>query len=377
MQPLCLVPWTNIDISPRGYISPCCKFDIPNDKLLNITESTISQYTSSELLNTVKQQMLANEWPIGCVRCKTEEASGIASKRQLDYERWTDAFDNYTEDQGFITASIAFGNTCNLKCITCGPGASSRWRKEYLDLYGEDRPPLETIDNLTSDDIYRALPNAIHFDIPGGEPFLSETHKQLELLQRYVDTGQSKNITLHYTTNAQLFPEQKWWDLWSNFKEIDMQLSIDGVGDHYEYIRYPASKDKLHRNVDLYLEQENIHNVTLSVSHTVSAYNIYYLSEFFDWCNSVGLPKPYCGRVHSPAHMRPCVYKDTVKNNIAKHLACSKHKDVLQWSKYLQDNDSSKHWNKFMTMRDKHDVYRNTNFAKTFPEVEELINGFQ
>ena len=25
-----------------------------------------------------------------------------------------------------------------------------------------------------------------------------------------------------------------------------------------------------------------------------------------------------------------------------------------------------------MTMRDKHDVYRNTNFAKTFPEVEEL-----
>ena len=75
--------------------------------------------------------------------------------------------------------------------------------------------------------------------------------------------------------------------------------------------------------------------------------------------------------------MRPCVYKDTVKNNIAKHLACSKHKDVLQWSKYLQDNDSSKHWNKFMTMRDKHDVYRNTNFAKTFPEVEELINGFQ
>ena len=125
------------------------------------------------------------------------------------------------------------------------------------------------------------------------------------------------------------------------------------------------------------MEQENIHNVTLSVSHTVSAYNIYYLSEFFDWCNSVGLPKPYCGRVHSPAHMRPCVYKDTVKNNIAKHLACSKHKDVLQWSKYLQDNDSSKHWNKFMTMRDKHDVYRNTNFAKTFPEVEELINGFQ
>ena len=126
-------------------------------------------YTSSELLNTVKQQMLANEWPTGCVRCKTEEASGIASKRQLDYERWTDAFDNYTEDQGFITASIAFGNTCNLKCITCGPGASSRWRKEYLDLYGEDSPP-ETIDNSQVLTYIGHCPNAIHFDIPRGEP---------------------------------------------------------------------------------------------------------------------------------------------------------------------------------------------------------------
>jgi len=30
-----------------------------------------------------------------------------------------------------------------------------------------------------------------------------------------------------------------------------------------------------------------------------------------------------------------------------------------------------------LTKRNKHDLYRNTSFAKTFPEVEELINGFQ
>ena len=90
---------------------------------------------------------------------------------------------------------------------------------------------LETIDNPTSDDIYRALPNAIHFDIPRGEPFLSETHKQLELLQRYVDTGQSKKHYLTLHNKCTTVSQQKWWDLWSNFKEIDMQLSIDGVGD--------------------------------------------------------------------------------------------------------------------------------------------------
>jgi len=377
MKPLCLVPWTNIDIAPRGNIAPCCKYEVPNSEMLNITQSTIQEYIDSDNLKTIKQQMLANQWPAGCIRCKTEEASNIKSKRQLDYERWQEAYDSYTEDQGFITASIAFGNTCNLKCITCNPGASSRWRKEYRDLYGIDKPPVEVIYNITSENIYNALPNAIHFDIPGGEPFLSEVDKQLELLQRYVDSGQSKNITLHYTTNTQVYPNTKWWSLWENFKEIDIQLSIDGVGNRYEYIRYPAKNNVLLKNLDRYLEQENIHNIRLSVSHTVSAYNIYYMDEFFTWCDSIGLPTPWCGRAHNPSHMRPCVYMEPVRSGIAQHLSTSKHSEVVKWSDYLLTNDSSVHYEKFLTMRNKHDLYRNTSFAKTFPEVEELINGFQ
>ncbi len=256
MKPLCLIPWTNIDIAPRGNIAPCCKYEVPNSDSLNITENTIQDYKTSENLSKLKQQMLNNEWPDGCIRCYTEEQSNIKSKRQLDYERWQEAYDNYTEDQGFITASIAFGNTCNLKCITCNPSSSSRWRKEYIDLYNIDKPPVETIDNITSEDIYNALPNAMHFDIPGGEPFLSEVNKQIELLQRYVDSGQSKNMTLHYTTNTQVYPDVKWWSLWENFKEIDIQLSIDGVGNRYEYIRHPAKNTVLLANVDQYLEQK-------------------------------------------------------------------------------------------------------------------------
>lgn len=375
MNPLCLVPWSSIDISPQGEINPCCKFRSTNE--FNITRNTIQEYQNSEWLNNIKQQMLDQEWPEGCIRCKVEEENSIKSKRQLDYERWQDNFDNYSEDQGFIVGSIAFGNTCNLKCITCSSVSSSRWRKEYNDLYGIDRPPIETIDNLSSDNIFNALPNAIHFDIPGGEPLLSETEKQLELLQRYVDSGQSKNITLHYTTNAQVWPNDTWWDLWANFKEIDMQLSIDGVGPRYEYIRYPAKQHILEPTVQRYLEKEkSLENFRLSVSHTVSAYNIYYLDEFFTWCNSVSLPKPWCGRVHTPLHMRPCVFPRAIKNKIIRHLKTSSHPDVHTWSHYLENNDSSEYWDQFMIMRDKHDSYRTTNFSQTFPEVEDLIYGF-
>ena len=260
----------------------CCKFTDKDE--YNITRDTIKEYTDSKFLSDIKNTMMQGKWPDGCIRCKTEEDNNIKSKRQLDYERWQHEFDNYTDDQGYIIASIAFGNTCNLKCIMCSSSSLNARRKEYSDLYGVDIKPVEVI-SADANEIYDAMPNVIHFDIPGGEPLLSEVEKQKTLLQRYIDSGQSKDITLHYTTNAQLFPTDEWWNIWSHFKEIDMQLSIDGVGKRYEYIRFPAKQKVIEKHVQLYKEKEsNLTNFRLSVSHTISAYNIFYLTEFFDWC---------------------------------------------------------------------------------------------
>jgi len=375
VKPLCLIPWTSIDISPRGTIAPCCKFQNKNYDSLNINKNTISEYASSDYLNKIKQEMLSGKWPEGCIRCRIEEESNIKSKRILDYERWTEEFYNYTPEIGFIIGSIAFGNTCNLKCIMCHGGSSSRWRKEYKELYGVDVPRHEFI-KATCDNIFDALPNAIHLDIPGGEPFLSEVDKQLDLLKRYIDSGQSEHMSLHYTTNAQIYPEDKWWALWENFKEIDMQLSIDGIYDRYEYIRYPGKFEILEKNIQKYISKEQkLDNFRLSVSHTVSAYNIYYLDEFFNWCNETGLPKPWCGGVHNPSHMRPCVYEKEIREEIANHLNKSEINDVNTWANYMLKNDSSEYYETFLTMRDKHDSYRNTNFATVFPEMEQIING--
>jgi len=376
MKPLCLIPWTNIDVHPRGFISPCCKFEAQDSELLNIQDCTVEQYANSDFLSDIKVAMLDDRWPAGCIRCKTEEENNIQSKRQLDSERWSEHFRSYTPALGFITASVAFGNTCNLKCITCNPSSSSRWRKEYKDIYDVDKPSVETIDNVSADNIYNAMPNLIHFDIPGGEPLLSEPEKQKALLQRYIDSGQSHEMTLHYTTNAQLYPDATWFELWSHFDEIDMQLSIDGVGDRYEYIRYPAQSSKLDTHVAQYIQHEQqCENFRLSISHTVSAYNIYYLDEFFTWCTQHGLPRPWLGRVHTPKHMRPDVFPHTVKQQIIQHLRTSEYEDVHTWASLIENNDSSNFWDDFLLYNDKHDIYRNTNFARTFPELKELIYG--
>lgn len=375
MKAHCLQPWTNIDISPRGEIRPCCKFKINKNLVLNIETCSLDQYRNSDFLNDIKSKMLQGEWHEGCVRCKIEEDNNIKSMRQLEYKRLKTHYDNYTEDKGFITAGLSFGNTCNLKCITCGSSSSSRWRKEYLDIYGEDIKPIE-VTNYTVDNLYNNLPNAIYFTIGGGEPLLSEVEKQNELLDKYIASGQSREMDLHYTTNAMQFPNDNFWNKWKHFKTVDIQLSIDGFSNKYEYIRFPASYSKLEQIIKQYLQkQQEVDNLKISISHTVSAYNIYYLDEFFTWCKNIGLPTPWCGAVYEPKYMRPTLFPSRVKSAIVNKLRKGKHIDILRWSKIIEDYDDSEYFEDFLKYRDKHDIYRNLSFAKTFPEVEDLING--
>jgi MoaA/NifB/PqqE/SkfB family radical SAM enzyme len=373
-MPFCYSPWTNIDISPQGTMLPCCKYQLAADHTkFNIQTHTLKEYSRSAFLAQIRQEFQQNRWPAGCVRCEIEEQNNIKSKRQLDHDRWHRYYAEYTLDSDqWLTASIAFGNTCNLKCITCGSHNSSRWREEYRDIYGVDFQHVKFYrDNFVNDFVIQA-PGIIHLDIPGGEPFLSGVAEQKKLLNHYVESDQARDISLHYTTNATVFPDAEWWQLWSHFREIDMQLSIDGIGARYEYIRYPATWEHTEHMVHRYIQQEkSIPNLRLSVSHTVSAYNIFYLDEFFIWCYSVGLPTPWLGRVHNPSHIRPAVWPD--KEPIVKQLQLSQFQEVNDWAGMIRDTDESALFEEFCQRLHQHDQYRGLDFKITFPEMATYI----
>jgi len=369
-MPFCYAPWTNIDIDPAGNITPCCKFQKKYyTQTHNIQQDSIQNYVNSNLLSAVRSDFKQGQWPSGCERCRVEEDNGIESKRQLDNTRWHDQYQSVDLNEvKFLTASIAFGNTCNLKCITCSSYASSRWQQEYREIYNIDFPHVQFYKNDFVQRFTELAPGLVHLDIPGGEPFLSGIQEQLELLTYYIESGRAKEITLHYTTNATIFPDDRWWKLWQHFKEIDLQISVDGIGPRYEYIRYPAEWETLVNNAKQYVEQQKS-NIRLSVSHTVSAYNIYYLDEFFAWCESVGLPRPWLGRVHRPEHMRPSVWPNSAKTDIYNKLVGSKYLDVQNWANLIQNTDDSEHFEKFCTLTAQHDQYRKLNFCSTFPEM--------
>jgi MoaA/NifB/PqqE/SkfB family radical SAM enzyme len=373
-MPFCYSPWTNVDISPQGEILPCCKYQ-PNaaDPVFNIQTHSLAEYSNSAFLQQIKQEFKQHTWPAGCVRCQIEEQNNIKSKRELDLDRWHQYYAHYELDSNqWLTASIAFGNTCNLKCITCGSYSSSRWREEYLDVYNKNFQHVKFYrDDFVEKFVARA-PGVIHLDIPGGEPFLSGVPEQKKLLAYYIQSQQAENISLHYTTNTTVFPDQEWWELWSHFREIDMQLSIDGIGARYEYIRYPAVWNHTEHNVHNYLQKQTP-NFRLSVSHTVSAYNIFYLDEFFDWCYNIGLPRPWLGRVYDPAHMSPEVWPKLAKDFIVNHLMTSEYDDVKNWAQLISQTNDQDQFAEFCQRLQQHDQYRGLNFRDTFPEMAQYI----
>jgi len=370
----CYSPWTNIDISPNGNLSPCCKYQfVPDEQRFNIKYNTIDEYKNSQFLNNIKQTFDSQNWPRGCVRCRIEEENNIKSKRQLDYDRWNQYYNQIDLAlTGFITASIAFGNTCNLTCITCGPQSSSRWQREYETIYNKKVLPFHFYKQNFIKDFISQAPDIVHIDLHGGEPFLSGIPEQQQLLEHYVQSGQAKNITLHYTTNATVYPDDTWWKLWENFKEIDLQLSIDGIENRFEYLRYPANWQTVKQNVRRYVQYKRS-NFRLSVSHTVSAYNIYYLDEFLTWAYNEGLPRPWQGRVHTPLHMSPSVWASTATEYIVSHLRNSLHNDCHTWAQYLTNHNDSGQFENFKKYLQQHDQYRNLDFKKTFPELAKFI----
>ena len=372
----CHAPWSNLEILPTGEILPCCKFESQSySQTFNIQHHTIDDYRKSAMLSTIKQQFQTGHWPTGCDRCRIEEQSGIESKRQLDYTRWQHHYNNYDlGSDDLLTVSLALGNTCNLKCIICGPAASSKWIKEYKDVYGIQVQNIENVRKDLINSITSIAPDLIHIDMHGGEPMLSSIEQHQALLDHYIHTGQAKNISIHYTTNATIFPDQSWLNKWKNFAEIDLQLSIDGVANRYEYLRYPADWSTLNQHADQYLKlQQQQSNIKLSVAHAVSAFNIFYIEEFVTWCRQKGLPRPWMGKVHTPAWLRPSVWPEPAKGSIVNKLQSSIIEDVRTWANLMQNTDDTNLFDQFKQFVQRHDQYRNLNFKNTFPDLAQYI----
>ena len=365
----CSLPWVGLDVSPQGNFKPCCKYK-------NSISNNIDDYFNSEELKLVKEQFLAGEKPEGCSRCWRDEEAGLPSKRQLDFKYVFEG--NNPELTSLKVISMPFGNTCNLACRICSSSASSKWYNEAARLKN-DLPDLVIKDHKKFykdpsflNGIISKIHNAVLFEFPGGEPFLTGKKEHLEFLKNLSSTD-SSGLKLHYITNTTIIPDDEFWQVWRSFKNVDIQLSIDGLGKHFEYNRWPAKWDESYKNIKHFQhKQQEYTNIQLSISHTVSIFTVYYLPEFLSWCDREGLPIPYLGLLSDPIHYSIKTLPKNISNLIAERLSHplleGVRKDLSNTTPIEFDN-----FVKYVTIIDRD---RKQNFEDTFPELYQLLKDY-
>lgn len=391
----CVNAYINLSVGPGGIVKPCCmshhqyKTDsgavtLNNDSILNFWNSKDRQ--------KFIQQLDAGKKLKECHACWSEEDAGKDSKRIRDNK----TFQSRELDNNMlpVVLDLQIGNLCNIKCRICGPVHSTPWVAEEKALSknsliakfvhhvddNAQKAGQDSFDHSNTyfwDDIVKLLPNVEKYDFAGGEPFFIEKH--WDIVKAAVDGGWSKNQHIHYNTNGTIYPS-KYMHLLEEFDMVDIQISSDGVGEKFEYMRHPAKWDKVEENIDKFIKAKTNSktNWMLGMCISISAFNVYDFFETFEHYADKGIGL-YINIVHDRHGVR--ILPTALKEKIIEKLMACKSKHTLIWEKerdvvcnhLLNTTPSSWDWKMFCSELKIRDEYRNQSFRDTFPEYAEII----
>lgn len=277
----CVLPWSHLYAGPDGNIAPCCI-----GKPLGKYEET----SLKEVWNTIEMKQLRLDMLSGvkndiCNLCYTHEDSGFKSMRQAfinempevttDVIEMTNA-DGSLSDFKLYHLDLRFNNLCNFKCRTCGPKFSSSIAVEDIQnpkLNFKNSPAFSGFrqnKGLISE-IEKHYPYVKSIYFAGGEPIMQEEH--WKILQDFVESNTSKNVSLIYSTNTSklTYKNNSIFDYWKHFKDVHVQMSIDAEGKRAEYWRDGTDWETVYNNIKLISDS----GVQYTVHSVISWMNVY------------------------------------------------------------------------------------------------------
>jgi len=211
----------SISIDPNGYVRPCCKFRDTFDMLMDY--KSVDNIFSSKQWKKTKKLLQNGYWPDGCSSCKFAEENNLLSRRQ--------SYD-YRFEYGDFLLDISLGNFCNLKCRMCNEHLSTSWFADAIKL-GRKKQVQWQITKEEIDKILNYIKNQkrIVVELKGGEPLINPN------AQYFLEKISKLNIPVKLVVISNGTKLPQWFIDLSSHIEIDYQLSIDGVGNTYEYVR--------------------------------------------------------------------------------------------------------------------------------------------
>lgn len=408
----CMLPWMHMHAFPDGRAYPCCLADYWHP-VGDLRRHTMEEVWNQDAYKTMRKNMIQGKECSQCTKCYEQEANGFFSMRN-------DANRNYghhinelemTDEDGHHGEfkirywDVRFSNLCNMRCRSCGPIFSSNWYSDHIKLYDTLPKSPDYVDGIDHKFIDRDMdrveyttgnedemiaqmePHLPHLEqvyFAGGEPLIMKEHYYM--LEKLVEYGK-QDVRIQYNTNfsEMRYKDKHVFEYWKNFNNVSVGASLDASGDRAELMRKGT---KWHQTVLNRTQMiKEVPHVDFYISATVSSMNIMHVMDFHKEWVELGLIKPQDFNINicqSPEWYRidifPQEFKAKIREKVEAHIAWLEPKDKLKRAtngyksllNYLDANDGSNHFQRWIDETQKLDSIRNENFWETFPEFKEL-----
>jgi len=390
----CPLLFQHLATHPHGGVTHCCVADHRNslsssrdsDRFYNLNYDTVHDTMNSESFKKARLEVLNDDIPGACLRCYSEEAKGMNSKRieeiknypeyTVEVARESTDSTGYMKDVQLEFVELRLGNTCNIACRTCNPASSSKWRNDYDALQKATTFRLTDYNTIEGfrwperegfwEDLLQHCDNVKTFYINGGEPMLIKEH--FAFLERLVELGKT-DIKLWYNINMTLMNE-KVIELWRKFDHVKISCSIDDLGDRNHYIRYSTKWNDVEKNF-LRLKKENFE---MDITQTVSWMNYSTLGDFYNFFTKKHGIYVYHNMVYDPVILSPAVLPKTMRDEIHKKFeqVFDKPKFEALINMFSKPHDE-KQWEQAKEYTRNLDEIRDQNIEDYLPEFKGII----
>ena len=364
-EKFCKAPFRSLAVDNDGTLMPCCEFIRDESKL---PQYKIWEFDKYKADTTLRQKMLNGQIDGGCAYCVKRESNGV-NRREWHNSLFEENYESFKADSidlGLL--ELRLGNFCNLKCTMCGPYASSQWNteaKKNKEKFSQfNIGSLETDHDWIHNEDTKALikdilKNCSKVNFGGGEPFINpfinDFLKEIKL-----------ETALAFSTNGTKIQDSTL-ELLKGRSNVVINISIDGIGEHNNYIRSGSTWIDIENNIKKFKDK----NIKLMFYYILQHTSLYTFRQVYEYCtkNDIELEigEIYGGSVDGSGHLTLASAKQDDVDSFRKWLGTinsPKVKVVDNWLSKYKYNDTLHHrFKQYFTMLDS---VRGTNFVKTF-----------
>jgi sulfatase maturation enzyme AslB (radical SAM superfamily) len=313
-----------------------------------------------------------NQWAPGCENCQQLEAASHASFRTGMNEGLK--IYGQTNLSGPARIDLMFDISCNLACRSCNTGASTYWQRHLKD-HGLWNQPISTPrkkDEVIATLARLDLSNLRQLVFCGGETLLGQEYWDVaDWLANNVPNADGQ-LTLCFQTNGTQSINSRNFDIIKKFQLVKLHISLDGVGDKFEYLRWPANWNQVTDNI-LNLREILPSNVMFVVEETVSIFNLLYQQELATWVDNNFTVNKEGDIINHTRHMATGIFNlNRMSQEYVDLITKSVNKNLIPagWKENPANIQST------LAEIKKFDALRGESFAHVFPELANLYRRF-